>query len=162
MSAGPKSVFWKQFIKNNLIAFGAWDEGDLKNYPKIEGLKDRMQKYSERIFGRGTTSHIEAWNFRELKMGDVILLYGKKAIIAIGVVTGPYKYDPNNIYTYENGESGKYFHVRPVEWLKVFEPPVKGLSNKLITKLSKPSDTLHKIEDPRCILEALKILAYRY
>ena len=162
MSAGSKSVFREQFIRNNLIAFGAWDEGDLMDYANIQALRDRMRKYSERVFGHGTTSHIEAWNFRELKIGEVILLYGNKAIIAIGVVTGPYKFNPNNFYTHDNGERGKYFHIRSVEWIKVFEPAVKELSNKLITKLSKPSDTLHEIKDPRCILEALKILAYRY
>lgn len=144
------------------MAFGAWDEGDMGDYADIERLKARMQKYSKRVFGHGTTSHIEAWRFRELRIGDMILLYGNKAIIAIGVVTGPYKYDPNNFYTYEKGEKEKYFHIRPVHWLKVFEPPVKELSDKLITKLSKPSDTLHEIRDPRCVLGVLKILAYRY
>lgn len=162
ISAGTKSMFWEEFIENNLIAFGAWDEGDLSKYTDVKVLRDRMQGYSKRRFGHGTTSHNEAWNFRELKISDVILLYGNKAIIAIGVVTGPYKFDPNNFYTHDNGGTEKYFHIRPVEWIKVFEPPVKELSNRLITKLSKPSDTLHEIKDPKCIQEALKILAHRY
>jgi len=162
MSAGPESQFRKEFVENNLMAFGAWDEGDLRNYSKMEELKDKMQQYSKRTFGRRTTSHNETWRFRNLETGDLVILYGNKAIIAIGIVTGPYRYDPKNVYVYKTGKEGNYFHIRPVEWIKVFDPPVKEISQKLLTKMSKPSDTLHEIKDARCILEIAKILAYRY
>mgnify|MGYP001099211517 CR=1 FL=1 len=57
MSAGKGSQFWIEFVQNNLMAFGAWDEGDLKKYSSIERLSKRLQEYSKRKFGKGTTSH---------------------------------------------------------------------------------------------------------
>jgi predicted Mrr-cat superfamily restriction endonuclease len=144
------------------MAFGAWDEGNLGDYSDREALRDRLQKYSKRKFGKGTSSHVEAWNFLKLEAGSLVVLYGERAIIAMGVVTGPYHYDPNNVYVYDTGDKAHFSHIRPVKWIKTFDPPVREISQHLLRKLSKPSDTLHEIKDHRYILELMEILAHRY
>jgi predicted Mrr-cat superfamily restriction endonuclease len=155
ISAGKLSKFWEYFIKDKLIAFGTWDEGNLNNYSSREELKNTIIAYSLRYRHKSSNSYVELWNFfSEMKTGDIIVLYRKKAIVAIGEAKGKYEYRPNNNYDNE-----KYHHVKSVEWKKVFSPHFGKISERLYLKLCKPPDTFHEIKDRLCVTEIERLLS---
>ncbi len=153
ISAGRYSRYWKSFIDDKVVAFGTWDEGNLNNYSYREELKEKMIAYSIQNYHKKSTSYFELWNFfKEMEISDIVVLYRKKAILAIGEITSKYKYNPENTY---NGEA--YHHVKSVKW-KVFPQPFNKISELLYRKLSKPSDTFHEIKDKTCIAEIKRLL----
>ncbi|MFQ5763060.1 MAG: HNH endonuclease [Candidatus Bathyarchaeia archaeon] len=152
ISAGRKSVHWKRFVNDGIAALGAWDEGDLRQYKTREDLREKLNQYSRRERRKGTRSHVEVWNFcNAVEKNELMVLYKKKCICAIGRVTGEYDFNPENRYGRE-----KYFHVLPVEW-KELSPPFCDLSDRLIRKLSHPSDALREIKDEECINEIMEM-----
>jgi len=156
ISAGKESIFWKDFVNNNFAAFGEWDEGNLDQYKdQKKKLVERLKKYSIKTwpkkYSQGSTSGYQLWNFYDsLKPGDILILYGKLSIFAIGEVTGRYWYEEA-----PNDECG-YPHRVPVKWA-VPEYPITNLSKNLIKKLSKPTDTFHEIKSLENIVQLKKI-----
>ena len=141
ISAGEHSKYWRNFVNGELAAFGAWDEGDLRHYHDEKELFQRMNTYSINNRGKGTTSHIEAWNFyKSIDTGSLLLLYQKGKILALGYVIGNYDYNEENVFDGEH-----YYHVRSTKW-KLLDVSKQKLSPHLINSLSKPSDTIYEIE----------------
>jgi predicted Mrr-cat superfamily restriction endonuclease len=153
ISAGSRSIFWKQFVDGKIAAFGAWDEGSFRNYATREELFKKMNEYSLRERGKVTTSHVEAWNFyKSIEIGDLLILYRKGQIVAVGVVAGDYDYVPGNVWSGE-----KYFHVRPTKW-RLLNLQKQRISTHLVKSLSIPPDTLHEIDEKEDIIEILSIV----
>jgi len=153
ISAGDESKHWQSFIRDSLIAFGTWDEADLNQYANRDELKGRIIAYSLRNRGKSSNSYVELWNFYvAAKEGDFVVLYRKKGIVACGEIIGPYEYKPKNKY-----DGGAYYHTKRMKWTKVFTPPMTGISDGLILRLSKPPDTFHEIRDETCIAEILRL-----
>lgn len=116
-----------------------------------------MNAYSIKHWGTGTTSHIEAWNFyRSVEIGNLLLLYQKGKILALGCVTGDYDYNEENMF---GGE--RYYHVRPTKW-KLLDISKQKLSPHLINSLTKPSDTIHEIDDKEDMLEVLELVTKEF
>ena len=71
--------------------------------------------------------------------------YRKGRIVAIGTVTGDYRYDEKN--------QGKIFaHKRSVEW-KVYDPPCGNISKNLHNHLRRPSVTLREVRELSLVKE---------
>jgi predicted Mrr-cat superfamily restriction endonuclease len=116
-----------------------------------------MNAYSINNRGKGTTSHIEAWNFyKSVEIGNLLLLYRKGKILAMGYVTGDYDYNEENVF---DGE--QYYHVRPTKW-KALDVSKQKFSPHLINSLTKPSDTIHEIEKKEDILEVLNLVTKEF
>jgi len=155
ISAGARSEHWKKFVAEEVSAFGAWDEGSFRNYKTREELFEKMKSYSLKERRKSTTSHVEAWNFyKAVDIGDLMVLYRKGAILAIGVVTGDYDYDESKSWSGE-----RYFHVRPTKW-KILDPANRKISQHLVKSLSIPPDTLHEIDNKEDIVEILRAILF--
>lgn len=155
ISAGKQSRHWRRFVAEDVAAFGAWDEGSFRNYKTRDDLFKKLKSYSLKKWGKSTTSHVEAWDFyEEVNIGDLMVLYRKGGVVAIGVVTGDYEYDESKVW---DGE--KYFHVRSVKW-KLLDPSNRKISNDLKKNLSVPPDTVHEMKDRKDITEILRLVLF--
>lgn len=155
ISAGTQSRYWKDFVYEEIAAFGAWNEGSFENYKTRDELFQKLKAYSLREWGKSTTSHVEAWNFyKEVDIGDLMVLYRKGSIIAIGIIVGNYYFDDDKFL---NGE--KFFHIRPVKW-RLLDPLNRKISGDLMKKLTIPPDTIHEIKDKELLVEILRLVLF--
>lgn len=101
------------FLKNNVIAIGWSDMGNLNNIDaNRDAFKEKyMQIYPNAKKGSVATGAGMLYRFRhEVQVGDYIVFPSKSnREVNIGVVEGEYIYDPNQV---------EYVQTRKVKWLK--------------------------------------------
>lgn len=107
ISAGYGAGWWDEFYKNNVVAIGFGNTGDLKQFKN----KEEIQKKLQEIYNDGSTHSNDAlacWQFvHEMQIGDVIIVKnGMSEIIGRGIIESDYEYN-ENIY------EGKF---RKVNW----------------------------------------------
>lgn len=110
LSAGRDNKLWPIFKEKQQISIGWKKLGDLRKYKDKREISEELQKLYE-MDHRPTNDALANEQFvREMSEGDYVLIkHGKKKIIAHGVITSDYKYDPEN---------GEYHSYRDVEWLR--------------------------------------------
>lgn len=101
------------FLKENVIAIGWKDMGDLK---QIENSRDAFKKHFEKVYpdakkGSIATSAGMLYRFvNEVQIGDYIVFPSKiDRQINIGIIEGDYTFNPN---------AAEYAQQRKVKWLK--------------------------------------------
>jgi len=105
VAAGNKVSFWEECIGNEIIFYDLEDIKDCRKFDSDEQIIDLGWKNDKKKYTKDLVLF-----YRRLKIGDQIVLYGKKSIIALGEIIGDYEY------------SKKYFthHIRRVEWKKIY------------------------------------------
>ena len=99
ISAGYGAGWWEEFYKNNDIAIGFGDTGDLKQYANKEEIQQKLQE----IYDDDSTHSNDAlacWQFvHEMQIGDIIIVKnGMSEIIGRGIIESDYKYDSAKPY----------------------------------------------------------------
>jgi len=124
-----KNILWVVHIGNDdRIALRARDEGfvcigwtsmgDLSQYDKRDKMRTAMeQAFPDSKKGSISASYGQTFRFaHEMKEGDPIVLPVRPTReIAIGKITGEYKFAVDDADLFEND----YYNIRPVEWLKI-------------------------------------------
>lgn len=142
IAPGENARLWDDFYKNNLIAIG-WDNvGDIKKHDE-RTLKDHFdEKEGEGSHKNNILALMEFAN--DMKIGDVVFVKkGSKNIIAQGVIMSDYSFDDSR---------KEYKHIRSVEWIKTGEweisaeqHKVKHLALKTLTKITEYEDFVNAI-----------------
>ena len=106
---GEKAKYWEQFYNEGIIAIGWGEIGDLKQYPTLTTIKNKMKS----VYGNDKSfknDGLAVWQFaNELKPNDVVFVKeGMYKIVGRGIVTSDYIYDKNR----PNG----YNHIRKINW----------------------------------------------
>ncbi|MGI6379257.1 MAG: restriction endonuclease [Anaerolineae bacterium] len=117
-------------LDNGLLLFGAPELPDLSRF----GSKEEMRDLCAHTYGI-TSPHSAAncaghlWSFaRGIQPRDLVCMpLKRRAAVAVGRVTGPYRYDAD--------ASPDMHHVRPVEWLNT-DIPRATLGQDLLRSLS--------------------------
>jgi 5-methylcytosine-specific restriction protein B len=107
-SPGPKAQFWEEFYREEIMAIG-WDElGDLRQYPDHDTVAKKLIEVYE-LKGYPINDSLACNNFAHVMTpGDrVIVKRGRDELVGYGIVTGEYEYRPERT-TYQN--------VRRVRW----------------------------------------------
>src|SRR5258706_2749604 len=107
---------WELMLERNCVAIG-WDIGDLTEITNDK--KGREQIYQLLLVrdpqvnqSAGRRAAQQIFNFRwAITENDLVLASDGAAILGIGSVTAPYRYDP----------SSDFSHLHPVEWLSLEE-----------------------------------------
>jgi hypothetical protein len=105
---GPRAQFWEEFYREEILAIG-WDElGDLRQYPDHDTVAKKLIEVYE-LKGYPINDSLACHNFvHVMKPGDrVIVKRGRDEVVGYGVVTGEYEYRP---------ERTAYQNVRRVRW----------------------------------------------
>ena len=141
IGAGDRASEWHEFYKNNLVAIG-WDElGDLSTYES----RDQLQKKLEKIWptdARQSNNSRTCWDFvNKLQPGDAIFVKdGVKKAVGFGIVESDYRFE---------AERAAYKHVRSVRWIWKGEfdlPDGLQLPLKTLTLLTNP-DVLARLKE---------------
>jgi|ERR1022692_922296 5-methylcytosine-specific restriction protein B len=105
---GPRAQFWEEFYREEIMAIG-WDElGDLRQYPDHDTMANKLiEVYG--LKGYPINDSRACYNFLQvMRPGDrVIVKRGRDEVVGYGIVTGEYEYRPGRT-TYRN--------VRRVRW----------------------------------------------
>ncbi|MCZ6688109.1 MAG: AAA family ATPase [Planctomycetota bacterium] len=120
-----------EFYRDGIVAIG-WDElGDLSQYSD----RDAVWKALQSLQGGHTNPFQDAlacYQFaHEMEVGDVVFAKrGRREIVGYGVVTSPYRHEP---------ERERFTQVRSVDWKKRGEwvPREKPLVTKTLTEIGK-------------------------
>ena len=110
--AGKHGEIEDEVLNNGITAIGWMELPDLSNIKSREELKDLFDKVYPGMKKRGKANEVgQVWTFmHRIKVGDLVVLPSKfRASIAIGNVTGPYKY--------RTDLSDNTFHTRTVDWI---------------------------------------------
>ena len=150
--AGESSRFWKEFVSERVVAMKAREEGDLDGYSSQDELLEKAGNYTESSSKNSGDGYVWAWSFvNRIEQGDLVLLYKRGYVLALGCVTGEYTYSDGRCW-----KGQKFFHRRPVKW-KVLDTPRQKLSPRLKNTLSKLHGTLQEINEKEDILEVCKL-----
>ncbi|HSW61036.1 MAG TPA: hypothetical protein VLJ60_09565, partial [bacterium] len=109
-SPGRNAEFWDEFYEKGIMAIGADELGDLKNYGSKEEIVLKLQKIEETDSSKknDATAMYEFKN--SMSIGDVIIAKkGQKELVGYGVVTSDYYYDETR---------PTYQKCRNVDWKK--------------------------------------------
>jgi hypothetical protein len=109
MALGEGGRMWPECHAKGLAVLG-WDElGDLKQYPEVRSLEERLAREREGD-ARPTNSALACWQFaHEMKTGDFILAKrGISEIMGLGEVTSGYEFLPDR---------QEYKNTRRVRWI---------------------------------------------
>ena len=115
--AGVEDHIFQDAIDNGYAVLG-WGGGiDWTPYDSYEAIHGRWNEDHPGTNGNDANI-IQTSRFRaDMEQGDIIVVtHGNRLIRAIGVVTGPYRFEP--------GDTRDYNHRRDVDWLKVFREPI--------------------------------------
>lgn len=124
MSASEGNTMWEDFRKNQLIAIGWKELGDLKKFNSKREIAEALKDLKGLDYNPNNDALANYQFAHEMKKGDYVFLKkGNHYIIAFGKITGDYNYDPNR---------DVYQSTRSVEWLSIGEWHV--LNNHLPTK----------------------------
>jgi 5-methylcytosine-specific restriction enzyme B len=127
MAAGEKNRYWywEDFKKQSRISIGWRELGDLRKYKDKREITDKLRELYN-IDHTPTNDALANEQFvREMNEGDIVLIkQGTNKIIAMGEVTSPYQYDP------ENGDHHSY---RDMDWQREGEWDVSDLPINLKT-----------------------------
>jgi 5-methylcytosine-specific restriction enzyme B len=98
-SPGASADQWETFYKQEVMAIGWKEMGDLSNYETKSNIKDRLTEISLKE-GSQKNDVLALYQFsNEIKEGDVIYAKrGRKEILGRGIVTGKYYFDSNKEY----------------------------------------------------------------
>lgn len=109
-SPGPQASEWEQFARDNIMAIGWPEVGDLTQYHSREAIREALSNKSG-----GATAHsndaLALWQFQhEIKVGDVVYAKrGRREIIGRGIVTSTPRFDSAH---------GAFPHVISVNWTR--------------------------------------------
>lgn len=164
VSPGRGAEYWDEFRDNNFISIGWYNDkdwtktkfGDLTINPDNEKIKMVLREYYQE---KDTTDmQIAQWAaiirlFLEIKLGDKVVVYGKKFHInAMCEVIGEYKFEKDFYYP----------HTKKVKWIKIFGPQFDAHGNVLnedaVPLDIRPiKDTLEtKIQVPKTVIKMNK------
>lgn len=115
--AGIEDHIFQDAIDNGYAVLGWGGDIDWTPYESYEAIHERWNEDHPGTNGNDANI-IQTSRFRaDMEEGDIIVVtHGNKLIRAIGVVTGPYRFEP--------GDTRDYNHRRDVDWLKVFREPI--------------------------------------
>jgi len=146
--AGESSKFWKEFVAEGVVAMKAREEGDLEGYASQSELLEKVERFREPSKVKTCNEYVCAWVFvNRLAEGDLLLLYRRGYVLALGCVTGEYTYSDGRLW-----RGQKFFHRRPATW-KVLNTPKQKLSPRFKSTLSKLQGELREISEKEDILE---------
>ena len=146
--AGESSRFWKEFVSEGVVAMKAHEEGDLDGYSSQDELLEKAGGYYSENTKESGDEYVGAWNLvSSLEQGDLLLLYRRGYVLALGCVTGDYTYSDGRTWRRQ-----KFFHRRSATW-KILDTPKQKLSPRLKNTLSRLHGSVREISEKEDILE---------
>ena len=135
--------FLRDFLDNNIIAFGNYGEGNIRKYSSIEELTAKLTEL------RGIDSHQTAryyWKFKEdVEIGDMVIVYGNKTIFAIGYVRSEYFFKKDKLGKKCRSVEGK----RRKPGYKLGIPNRRKVKWVITDKIEDEDGELSKLSSPR-------------
>jgi restriction system protein len=115
--AGRRGEQEQAALDKGLVAIACNELPDLSGTTTREALADLYRQHNPDASTKKAANHVgQVWAFRErMKEGDLAVLpLHIQSAIAIGKITGPYKY--------RTDLGDDVLHTRPVEWLQTDSP----------------------------------------
>ena len=137
---GPGASMWDQFSRDGIMGIGWHEIGDLSRFSSREEITAELQK--DRPGHSCKNDSLALWQFlTQIQPGDIV--YAKRGahqILARGVVTSDYEYDP--------AYDAHYPNIRHVEWrqTEILERSVKSVQ-KTLTDITDITDSVRELED---------------
>lgn len=139
LAAGENGKFWGEFKEKQQISIGWTRLGDLRKYKDKREISDQLKELYETDHTPTNNALANEQFVHEMKEGDYVLIKrGINKIIALGEITSPYQYDPNN---------GDHHSYREVYWLQEGEWDVSNLqiNTKTLTDVTPYEEFLETL-----------------
>lgn len=137
---GPNARFWDECRAGSIALYGDDLLGDLNFYAsKMEILQRHKEVYPKDT--EPTNDALAAWEFSHvMKEGDLVIAKkGTRGIVGAGMVSGPYRHDPNRM-KYKNTRDVKWTHTG--DWLL---PDGERFANKALTNITRYRDFASRV-----------------
>jgi len=85
VAAGSNARFWEDCIGDGIIFYALESIKDCRKFDSDEQIVDIGRKQNKEKYARDLVLF-----YRNLKIGDKIILYGRKSIIALGEIVSDY------------------------------------------------------------------------
>ena len=137
---GRGASMWDQFFRDGVIGIGWYEIGDLSRFSTREQITVQLQKDNPGHSYKNDS--LALWQFlTQMQPGDIV--YAKRGahqILARGVVTSDYEYDPDY--------NDQYPNIRRVEWrqTEILERADK-IVQKTLTDITSITDYVRELED---------------
>lgn len=141
IAPGENARLWDEWQRENKIAIGWDDLGDLTQYPDRESIREKLKVIMDHDNPRNDS--LACYQFgRVMKPGDTVLVKrGVYEIIGLGEITSDYIYD---------NSPSEYHHFRKVIWMKTGHwrvPNNEKIAMKTLTDFTGYTDWLRQFAD---------------
>ena len=119
VKGGRGGIREERFRSRSVIGIGWSEVGDLSQYPDRDALRDAYRSaHPDRSSGHVSTQAAQLWAFgHRMRIGDLVVVpYLGQPEIAIGEITGPYRWAPHG--------DPDMLHLRDVTWFATDLPRV--------------------------------------
>ncbi|AEV70215.1 AAA family ATPase [Acetivibrio clariflavus] len=112
--------YWSDMRSNSYVAIGWSELGDLNSYSQSENMRNEIQERLISLYKyNNTTASVKAGEivrfYKGIEIGDIVVAVSGERVYGIGKVTGNYEYIKDR----------RYSHCKSVNWLRIFNEPVK-------------------------------------
>jgi 5-methylcytosine-specific restriction enzyme B len=139
LAAGEKNKYWEEFKREKRISIGWRELGDLRKYKDKREITEKLREIHNLEHTPTNDALANEQFVREMNEGDIVLIkQGMNKLIAMGEITSPYLYNP------ENGDHHSY---REVDWRREGGWDVSDLplNMKTLTDITDYEDFLRTI-----------------
>lgn len=149
---GKGAQYWPQFQQFERIAAGWDDIGPLTQYTSQTAIKDALIVKGGKSSSSLTVIARELDDWRRIKKGDTIFIYGHNSILGMGEIAGDYEYIPGEWPPGSRDEEN--IHHYKVRWLTLAQKKIDSLPDPLQKKLQIPQTILSlTLDEARILLE---------
>ncbi len=139
---GHNASYWNFMRDQGVMAIGWGAIGDLSQYQSKTAIRDAIKERYDRK-NSPSNDALATWQFaNEIQVGDVIYAKrGNRTVIARGIVTSDYRFDPDSPIDYPN--------VRDVDWKLVgsWANPGTPFATKTLTDITSYTDDVQKLNE---------------
>ncbi|MGJ0848572.1 AAA family ATPase [Tissierella praeacuta] len=112
--------YWEDMKSNSYVAIGWSELDDLENYAQNNNMRSDISKKLIELYGyKNNTASTKAGEivrfYNNIEIGDIVVAVLGEKVYGIGQVSGGYEYV----------EDRPYAHCKSVDWLRIFEDPIK-------------------------------------
>jgi 5-methylcytosine-specific restriction enzyme B len=132
IGCGKDASLWNRFAREEQIAIG-WEElGDLNEYKDRAEIAEELRKLAGPDAGLQTNNSLACWQFaREMKTGDIVIAkQGRSTLFGMGRVKSEYVFDSNR---------ADHPNIRKVSWEKIGNweiPSDQQITTKTLTEMT--------------------------
>jgi len=145
ISAGRGGRVWPEFRDHSIVGIGFTQvKVDPREFESLEAMKVAARQVAEEKVSHEAVAQI--WIFaQEMSIGDIVVAYGNKTVLGIGVITGEYVHSHDKPFPFGRQRTVRWMDLTP-RATSAFSPELRSTLSQNITIIELTAEQLAEIQ----------------